>query len=193
MSEAFEAYGKFLAYQRHFTSEGYDYHRYNGKVKTNYEKFLQRHDRFHFHKLSKREDVDGLIIANMIKKPKVWVTDVLDADGEKTYKDWKRRIEALTYNFQEDIGRLEGGLNDLLKVEDGKYPKMLKYYQHDSISKESLIIINEVTGAFKHWNAKIEDQLIWPDLYFSMKKYRTFLQLESKKPKFIQIIVDHFS
>lgn len=193
MSEAFEAYGMFLALQRHFTSETYDYERYNGKVKTNYEKFLKRHDKYHFHRLSKREDPKNLILANVVKNPKVWVTDVMDAEGEKVYKDWKKRIDALTQNFKEDIGRLEGDFDSLLLVENGKYPKMLKYYQHGSISKESLMIVNEVTGAFKHWNNKIEDQLIWPELYFNMKKYRTFLQLESKRTKFIQIIIEKYS
>lgn len=193
MSDAFTAFGTFLAIQRHFTSESYDYFRYSGKVKTNYEKFLKRHDRFHFHKLSKREDMQGLIVSNIVKNPKIWVTDVLDADGDRTYRDWKKRIESLTYSFKEDIGRLEGKFDDLVVVENGKYPTMLKYYQHGSISKESLLIINEVTGVFKHWNKKIEDQLIWPELYFNMKKYRTFLTLEGKRDKYIQIIVNHFS
>lgn len=193
VTNAFEAYGMFLAMQRHFTSETYDYFQYNGKVKTNYDKFLQRHDRFHFHKLSKRENPQDLILANLLQNPKKWILDVLDAEGEKIYKDWKKRTEAMTYCFQADISRLEGDFDDLLTVKDGSYPKLLKYYQHGSISLESLMIINEVTGVFKHWNKKIEDQLIWPDLYFIMKKYRTFLSLENNKSKYVPIIVDKFS
>lgn len=31
--EPFEVYQKYLAMKRHFTSDSYDYHKYNGKVK----------------------------------------------------------------------------------------------------------------------------------------------------------------
>ena len=60
VNEGFDAYKTYLAIKQHFTS-GYDYFKYNGKVKAKIESFLKRKDKFFFRKLQKRYDKDELV------------------------------------------------------------------------------------------------------------------------------------
>ena len=193
--DAFQTYGTFLALKRHFTSETYDYFRYNGKVKTNYDKFLQRKDKYHFHKLGKHEDLENFILSNLIVDSDIWVTDMNQSKAEENYLKWKKRIQSLTYNFRTEIGKFPESttFDDLLVVKDGQHPMMLQLYLRGSVSLETLMIINDLTSVFKHWNSSITDEIIWPSLYMRMKKYRTFLKLEGKSSEYRKIIVDKYT
>lgn len=193
--DAFEAYGMFLAMKAHFTRDSYDYFRFNGKVRTNHDKFMKRHDRFAFHRLSKKDDAQNLILASLIKNEDLWITDILDSTGEKNYKEWKKTQDTLSYTFKEDmtkLANLEIKFDDLVKVTDGQYPRLLKEYQIGTISLESLMILNDITSVFKYWNKHISDDLIWPSLFTKMKKYRTFLSLQSKHEYFKSVVISAF-
>ena len=66
---AFNSYVKYLAYKRHFTTKSYDFHKYNGKVKANFETFRTRNDAYFFAKLANKPDYENMILANMVVNP----------------------------------------------------------------------------------------------------------------------------
>ena len=49
----FEAYKLYTAIKNHFTTESYDYFKYNGKVRASEHTFETRKDKYMFYKLSK--------------------------------------------------------------------------------------------------------------------------------------------
>ena len=59
--------------KRHFTTDSYDYVKYHGKIKASYEKFRTRNDAYFFEKLSRKENPEHLMLANMIVKPNAWI------------------------------------------------------------------------------------------------------------------------
>ena len=66
---AMEAYKMFHALKLHFTSDTYDYHKYNGGFKIDPETFNQKRDRFFFYKLVKKVDSNNLesyLLANLV-------------------------------------------------------------------------------------------------------------------------------
>jgi hypothetical protein len=52
----FESYTTFLALKNHFTTDSYDYIKYNGKVGAKPSSFDVRKDKYQFYKLSKHKD-----------------------------------------------------------------------------------------------------------------------------------------
>jgi len=184
-------YGRFLAFQRHFTSK-YDGFKYHFKVKTNQSKFMERNDRFLFHKLSKHEDPDGLMISNFLVRDNIWVNDLLDNRAEEAYNEWKRRKGTLTYNFKSELSKFsDREFNELLAVKDGQFPFLLRKYMGKEISPETLLGIQELTNVFKMWDKNINDDIFWPEIKNKLLKYRPFIEL--KKEALREVVIDIFS
>ena len=167
MTDAFEAYQKYLALKQHFTRDGYDYFKYGGKVSARLSSFESRKDRFFFYKL-----------ANFIDKDVSWVRDLLGTEAEQTYTGWLKRQQSLGYMFQNELDKLGDDLNDELMVTDGQHPKLLRQFLRNEISIETLVILNDILKFFKHWNDKIEERIIWNDVYRKCTKYLPFLRFD---------------
>jgi hypothetical protein len=187
--DAYGAYIMYLALKRHFTSgSGYDYFKYNKKVNASVSSFETRKDKYAFHKLSKKADPENFLVAVFIEHgTKPWIGEIVsDPKFENTYKEWLKRKESLTYIVKNEISDLD--VEAELKVEDGQYPILLKKYMDKEVSIETLIILSNFLGFFKHWNKQIEDSILWPDIYNMCMKYSPFIEYD--RDKFKKLIVE---
>ena len=57
----FDAYRQFLALKLHFTSNSYDYFKYNGKCNVTVSSFNKRREKFFFKKLSREYNSEELV------------------------------------------------------------------------------------------------------------------------------------
>lgn len=176
--EPFDAYKKYLALKQHFSKDKYDYFKYNGKVNAKSSSFETRKDKYMFYKLSKKKDVEGYLIANMIENDNAWIGDLLSSESEQIYNEWLKRQQSMTYIFENDIGKLKDDLNENIMTKHGEYPHMLKLFFNKQICLETIIISNEILNFFNHWKNKIDDPVIWPDLYRKCQKYKSFVQFD---------------
>lgn len=181
----FESYQRFLAYKQHFTRKSYDFFKYNGKVNVRVSNFNMRKDKYHFYKLSKRDDIDGLIISNLVENKDLWITDLFTDKAYSIYTDWKKRKDSMTYQFQTEIDGIE---NSWLTVKDGQHPIFLTKFIRKAISPETMIVLDSYTSFLSHWHKKISDNIFWPDVYFMLNKYRPFVKYDAIKCK--KILVD---
>lgn len=187
--EAYDLYVYYLAIKKHFTST-YDFFKYNGKVSASVVSFENRKDKFHFYKLSKRKDAKNLILSNMLVSPKSWIGDLLEPKAEEIYLDWKKRKQSLTYQFKSDINELDEDYNMNFYVEGGQHPKLLKLYNMNRVSLESLVILVELSRCMKYWEKNISDQIVFPDINKLVSKYRPFLDYD--KDKLRKILLDKY-
>lgn len=189
----YEAYKLYVALKNHFNSDTYDYFRYGGKTRANVQSFEMRHDKYFFHKLAKHKDTERFVLANIVEdNPNVWVGDLAnEQQAENNYKVWLKRQESLSYVFTNDLDNLSPSYNDNLVVEGSNHPLLLKLLIQKKVSLETLVVLNDLCGFFRHWNRKIEEDVIWPMVYKKCKKYRPFLKFDKDKLK--QIVVDKFS
>jgi hypothetical protein len=175
----------------HFTSK-YDYVKYSGKTNVTKDQFMLRKDKFQFYKLSrkyKRDELFGFFVANMLVNPKIWVGDLLSEDAESEYKVWQKTQQSLSYVFEQDIHRLFDSVNnpeELLKVVDRQYPLLYNLYMQGNITKETLIILNELLNFLPMWVKKVEDDIIFPEFVKSCEKYKPFLNFD--KPKMLALL-----
>ena len=98
----FESYKLYTAIKNHFTTESYDFFKYNGKVRASESSFETRKDKYMFYKLSKHKDPLNFLVANLSENQKLWVGDLFSNDNQTRYNDFIKRRESLTYLFQND-------------------------------------------------------------------------------------------
>jgi hypothetical protein len=188
---SFKVYIDYLALKKHFTTDGYDYKKYNGKVKASFDTFQTRNDAFFFYKLSKRPESHDIMLANMIKNPKVWVRDLCDESAEEVYLDWKKRIDGLTYQFEKDLSKLKEDYKTNFEVpQGGQYPHLLNLFIQRQISLETFSILTHISNVFPYWEKDIVDKYIASDMIKLCKKYYPFLEVDTKK--FTSIIKKRF-
>jgi hypothetical protein len=187
----FAAFSLYNALKLHFTSNSYDYFKYNGKTNVSQQSFLKRKDKYTFYKLSRKYSIEELklfYVANFLDGDK-WVGDMNTANGEEVYTKWQKTQQSLTYTFENDIMVLLdecGTPDDMLNVKDGNYPLLLKNTQQNVIHLETLCILNDIMNFIPMWDKKIHDDIIWPDFKIKCIKYTPFIQYD--KEKFLHIL-----
>lgn len=188
--DAFDIYVYFLALKKHFTTN-YDFFKYNGKIKASLYSFENRKDKFFFYKLSKRSDAKQFILANILENPKVWIGDLFDEKHEEVYKQWIKVQQSLGYRFRNDVSKLDqDDPNSDIFVTDGQHPRLLKLYLQNEITIETLIILNDLIGFFPHWEKKISDTILFPEINKKCRNYQPFLQYDKEKMR--KIVLDKY-
>ena len=188
--QGFETYIKYLALKKHFTSDGYDYHKYNGKVRASMDKFRTRPDAYSFAKLSKKDDVVNFMLANFINNPNIWIRQLLDYEAENRYLNWRKKIESLTYTFKSELKNLDEDWTANFISRDGQHPYIMTQYNQRKISLETFTILVHTANIFDYWSEKIVDKIISHDIIRLSRKYKPFLVYDERK--FKDIIRDHF-
>lgn len=182
--EAYDAYTLYLGIKLHFYSKGYDFIKYNGKVKSDINSFLKRKDRYFFGKLFKMysQELQDFYIANLVTKD-TWVGDLVNEECERVYIDWKKRTQKLSYLFQQEVSDLlqSTDINSLLKVSNGQHPILLKSYLSKRTSLETLCIMDDIIGFSEDWKKSIEEPIVYPPIHVKINKYKSFLTYDRKR------------
>lgn len=182
--EGMRAYQEYVALKLHFTRDKYDYFKYMGKVRSvNESSFEIRKDVFHFRKLERRykDDLTDFYVANMSQGKGVkWVGDLITIEAEKTYVDWKRHMESITYLFKQDMQTIADSCENVEKAwrTDGSHPEVLRLFLGSKVKLESLVLADRILGFHDIWDARITDTVVWPDVSRRMRKYAPFVKAD---------------
>ena len=184
--EGFDSYKLYLGIKLHFHSRDYDFNQYNGKVKAELSSFLKRNDRFHFAKLARlyKEELKDFYVANLCTKD-MWVGDMIENEAKKTFIDWKKRNQKLTYLFENEVSGLlkKKTIQEVLEVKNGQHPYLLKQFMGKKISIETMVMLCEITQCQKKWDNLISDNLIYPEVINKINKYKSFINYDYNKFK----------
>ena len=188
--DSFVWYVKYLAMKKHFTSDGYDYIKYHGKIRASYDKYRTRNDAYFFEKLSRKDDPEKLMLSNMIVKPNVWIREILEQEGEDRHVDWQRRIDTLSRTFKTEINLLDDNFQANFTSVNGQHPLLMTLYMQKKISLETITILAHIANIFPYWDKEIVDKIIACDIIRLIRKYKPFLEIDEKK--FKDLIRDRF-
>lgn len=184
--EGYDAYTLYLGIKLHFHSKGYDFIRYNGKVKSDINSFLKRKDRYFFGKLFKMytQNLQDFYVANLSVKD-TWVGDLLNEESERIYIDWKKRNQKLSYLFETEVSDMlrDRDINSILKVEDGQHPHLLKLFMSNKVSIETIAIMDEVVGFTDDWCELISEDVVYPHIHRRINKYKSFVSYDYNQYK----------
>ncbi len=188
----YEAFGIYQALKLHFTTESYDFFKYNGKTNVSVNAFENRKDKYHFYKLSRKygqkDDLINFIVANLVEDEKAWVGNLLTEEAEIHYRNRQKVVQSLSYTFQNDCSKLFDGCsnpNDIIMVADGDYPKLLTSTLRKETQIETLCILNQLLGFFPMWSKNIADTIRWPEFRKKVLKYASFLPKDDVKYRLI--------
>jgi hypothetical protein len=187
----FASFALYNSLKLHFTSDSYDYFKYNGKTNVSQDSFLKRKDKYTFYKLSRKyqlEELRNFFVANFLEGDK-WVGDMNTADGEQVYTKWQKTQQSLTYTFENDIIYLFDKYKpaEMFKT-SGNYPNLLNELMENNIHIETLVYMNMIMGFLPVWKKEIEEDILWPNWEIKLRKYQPFIFDENKIQKFEDIL-----
>ena len=178
----FETYQTYLSMKSHFTNRKYDFFKYGGKSRATMSSFNKRKDKYWFEKTSRKysdEEVLDFLLANFVNADtpqNLWIGEIINS-GERTYAEWMRRKQSMTYIFKEQSEKLlsEIDLEKLFSCSKG-HPLVLKRYLGGEISLETLTILEKVFSFAKEFDKKLQDP-VWETVSLKLRKYSPFLNI----------------
>jgi hypothetical protein len=179
----FETYQHYLSLKNHFTNPKYDFFKYGAKTRASMTSFNKRKDKYWFEKTSRKyndKEVLDFLVSNFVASDNpqnLWIGEMISS-GERTYADWMRRQQSLTYLFKEQSNELfsETKLDDALNCSKG-HPPVLKRFLSGKISIETLVIYDKIFLFGKKFDKKLLDP-VWETVSLKIKKYSPFLNTD---------------
>ena len=179
----FEVYCEYLALKNHFSNPKYDYFKYNKKVRATITYFNKRRDKYFFEKTSRKykdEEIVNFLVANFVESTsvnQVWIGEIISS-GERTYQDWTKRQQSLTYLFKEQSNELlsNNELENLFSCSKG-HPTILKRFLGGDISLETFVIYDRIFSFRKKFDKELKDP-VWETVSLKLQKYSPFLNID---------------
>jgi len=176
----FETYQHYLALKNHFTNPKYDFFKYGAKTRASIASFNKRKDKYWFEKTSRKyndKEVVDFLVSNFVSSDNpqnLWIGEIINS-GERTYADWMKRQQSLTYLFKEQSNELfsETKLEDALNCSKG-HPPILKKFLGGKISLETLVIYDRIFLFGNKFDKQLLDP-VWETVSLKIKKYAPFL------------------
>ena len=178
----FETYQAYLGMKSHFTNPKYDFFRYGGKSRATMSSFNKRKDKYWFEKTSRKysdQEVIDFLLSNFVNATNpqnLWIGEIINS-GERTYSEWMKRQQSLTYLFTEQSNELllEKNLEEVFDCSKG-HPVVLKKYLGGDISLETFAILEKIFSFQKNFDKKLTDP-VWETVSLKLKKYLPFINI----------------
>ena len=178
----FETYQTYLSMKSHFTNRKYDFFKYGGKSRATMTSFNKRKDKYWFEKTSRKysdEQVLDFLLANFVNADtpqNLWIGEIINS-GERTYAEWMRRRQSMTYIFKEQSQKLlsETELEELFSCSKG-HPLILKKYLGGEVSLETFVILEKIFSFGKDFDKKLNDP-VWETVSMKVRKYIPFINI----------------
>jgi hypothetical protein len=177
----YDAYKMYLALKAHFQTDQYDVIEMKGRIRASRKSYTSNKELI-FKKLVKKytdAEVCNFMVSNFIAGNH-W-GGVFDEEAAKRYTAWQRRTQSLRYNFENDLAVLktESEGADWFTAEPGQHPLILKSFLRNSITPETLVILNRLTKFTE--SVRLDDDPIWPDVRRLITKYQPFLKFNREQ------------
>ena len=166
-----------------YKRQKYDFFKYGGKSRATVSSFNKRKDKYWFEKTSRKypdKDIVDFLVSNFVtanNPSSLWIGEIINS-GERTYSEWSRKQQSLSYIFKEQITHLfeEYDLDELFDCANG-HPPILKQYLGEHIDLETVVILEKVFGFCSQFDKKLTDP-VWETVSMKIKKYAPFINID---------------
>lgn len=173
--DGYEVYIMYLALQRHFSTT-YDYFQYNGKVKASADSYSNRSDIFSFEKVTKiikKEDREDFFVAHFLDNPKEWIRNM----SKQKMEQHKATYKNFPIKFKEDLEFINlNGPFKMLEATEDKIPDIHKYCINNTLSLETICILDEIFPYLEKHEHKVQVPFVWPDHINRVYNYKPFVK-----------------
>lgn len=183
------SYKLWLAIRQHFTTEKYDFIKYNGGVKNGREQYMKRPDKGFFYRLAKKypKQLRDFYISIYCRagNEKAWIGSFYnDSKYHTEFVAWQRRYQARTKTLHDDvltiaevIETLKVPFKGMLHSKNGKLPLIVQLENQDHISPETVVMVNALTN-FTSLECLHPS---WPETTIRLTKYQRFVSMNGLK------------
>jgi hypothetical protein len=179
----FECYQHYLSLKSHFTNPKYDFFKYGGKSRATMTSFNKRKDKYFFEKSSRKysdKEIVDFLVSNFVatdNPQNIWIGEIINS-GERTYTEWMKRQQSLSYIFKEQSEQMlsESNLNEVLDA-SRQHPPILKKFLGGKICIETLVIYDIIFQFGNVFDKKLMDP-VWETVSLKIKKYKPFLNID---------------
>lgn len=182
------AYLLFLALRTHFNNGSYDFFQMHGKLRANKESYQKRHDKYFFEKLAKEyntTDLRDFFVANLLND-RHYITEMLDDVSKDHYNFYKRRHQALSYFFKNDLDQLfVSSICGPFELKLDEYPPIIISYLNNRITHETMVVLNEFICFSNKFDKYLSDDIIWSKISLKLRKYKPFVKYDKVRMKSI--------
>ena len=191
----FETYQAYLGIKNHFNNPKYDYFKYK-KTRATLASFNRRSDKYFFEKTSRKygdKEIVEFLVANFVSTDNpqsIWIGEIINS-GERTYQEWMKRQQSLTYLFKEQSSELfsENEFESIFDCSRG-HPPVLKKFLSGKISIETLVIYHRIFLFGNTFDKHLLDP-VWETVSLKIRKYNPFLNIDVFQfKKILREIVD---
>ena len=185
MDRTYEVYRYYLALKLHFTTDKYDVIKQQGRVRASKQAFYKRKDLLSLRKVAEQytdQEIVDFLVSNFTSGDR-W-GGLFDVEAKNRYANWKKRIESLSYVFENEVRELltkTSSIEECFNVNAGQHPVVLKMYLQGKVSIETLIILNKLIKFVERFDKELSGDIVWPDVSRVMKKYDPFLSINLEK------------
>ena len=179
----FQVYIEYLALKSHFSNEKYDYFKYNKKVRASVASFNKRSDKYWFEKSSRKyndKEIVNFLVSNFVaadNTSNLWIGEIINS-GERTYQEWMKRQQSLTYLFKEQSTELfsQAKLENVFDCSKG-HPILLKTFLKSELAPEIMVIYDTIFSYISEFDKKLLDP-VWETVSLKIKKYKPFIHID---------------
>jgi hypothetical protein len=187
--DGFDGYKLFVGIRNHFTTDSYDFVKYQGKTKVTYAAYAKRKDLHRFEKLARQSNAKMLLVSSFIEGCH-WINDIVGDKGYDAMIKHQKYLEATAYNFKNELQDLPQPLGNLVGCKDGT-PKLAQLYFQKKVSLETLVLIDNLVDFVSIWRDNQSSDPLISALIKTICKYRPFVEYDKEKIK--QIFVDFYT
>jgi hypothetical protein len=167
----FETYQAYLGLKNHFSNPKYDYFKYK-KTRATLASFNRRSDKYWFEKTSRKyndKEIVEFLVANFV--------EIINS-GERTYQEWMRRQQSLTYLFKEQSTELfsQTKLENVFDCSKG-HPILLKAFLKSELAPEIMVIYDKIFSYISEFDKKLLDP-VWETVSLKIRKYNPFINID---------------
>lgn len=191
MSDAFESYKLYHAIRTHFTSPTYSYFRYKGQTFASKRgaQFDKQKDKFAYYQLYKKykSELRDFYVAIFSSGCKFrHVSELKNDEYHEIYTEWVKRQQSISYVFRLDMEPISELIEDrgmtiksMLLPDGDNLPVIIRLYQQDFITLETVCIINMLTRFVIKCNIPKSNE--WNDLSLKIRKLEPFIRISDTK------------
>lgn len=174
----------YIAMKSHFTTDTYDYVKYEGKTSISESAYQKRKDIATFKIVANwmtQKHCESILLSHFIELSNFNISFLCEnpAKAQRIYTSWKERTENLLDTYNRDLRVISkessGSWRECIFQNDDDYPLLFKLVMSGRISPETYSLLDDLFHHTSKSYKGMDTDLMFQGLNLKYRKYRSFL------------------
>lgn len=179
-----------LAVRLHFTSDSYNYFKYNGKTRSGELKLQDMWLRSIASNLETEDNVRDFFVANIMTDFKrtnsvpTYMGEFNSKKGYDAWKSWKANQNAFRVIVEDELTATKKTIKELIQLDNKVHPVLYSEYINGRVSIETICnVVAVIPKLLTYWDENTVDPVLLPEFCRVCKKYYLFTNIDKQNTK----------